>query len=318
VASSAGLKALHKVIKGSVWPLLSAQGFQDFTPFSAYRTGDGWIDVVQFQRARDKYGGALELKGGPASDAAFRLDVGTYYTDQHRLPWMEPTPTRPRLDQCDRHLQLSWQRRGRVQANWTTWEVAEDLSDLPAVVDDAVEALRSRALPWLMDNHDLREYMRRGLVQEEPPSPDPEPLPKDLSDRLLAMMDEEGESFSTYFVGLPAAQQLMAEHERRLEPRDHDASFHSAGFYTLYGLLVRFEMWDELLRIAREAADENFLLQIRGPGAFRLDQHDRRILKRSQRELEQLEDLVVRRRGETILGSFANPPRLKDARVCHR
>ena len=263
-------KLLRKEVRGTLWPLLREHGFTRFSDLAAWREDERWTDCVQVMTLGAYAFGEPRRLGEEvyANAATFTLEIGTYYTDVHLLPWTGPVPERPRLLRaqgsrypvCHRQRALARSYEfGNVQG--TLFPSADNGSDLDRVVADAGHALESRGLAWLDTTHDIDALLAR---KDGEPSDELEDLSEDLelSDEEQSELAlwrtgrdiEAGESFT--ISGNAGIPQLLWRRLQATDLRDHTSiGLHSLSGDLLYGLLVGSGRIEEALATMRRDAD---------------------------------------------------------------
>lgn len=148
---------------------------------------------------------------------------------------------------------------GNVEA--TLFPVAEDGSDLGAVVEDALGALRSRGMAWLEATHDVERFLRRvgnspaDYMPKTPSIPYTDDERREI-DRWLA---ERGIAEGELVMWSPAFGDMPEPVRRRFETtqlRDHTAMDGVPPYGDLlYGLLVGSGRLDEAIETMRRDGD---------------------------------------------------------------
>lgn len=135
-------KQLRRQIREKAWPLLREAGFTEFRSLRAYRVDGTKIEVVEFATMRPEWGEPRWLGGEAYANAGtFSLLVGTYQIDGDASP-------RPRCQDCHHCTRLAHESMDCAADGRTYWP-GEDGSCLGAIVDEAVNVLRSRGLDVL-------------------------------------------------------------------------------------------------------------------------------------------------------------------------
>ena len=271
-------KHLRQGVRNLLWPSLKDQGFTVFSDLAAWRKGDRWIDCVQVTTLGATRFGVPNVIGrrGPteilANAATFSLEIGCYYTDLHRLPWTGPVPECPRMPHGESaqyptcHRQRSLARSfgyGNVQG--TLFPSADDGSDMDRVLDDALQALRSRGLAWLETTHDIDAYLARVDLDPREYNEGARPVEFTEEERteIAAWMTAREKDVSEVTMWNRAfGEELPPPVRRKLEEndlRDHTAMGSlppSGDLY--YGLLIGNGRRDEVVEALKRDNDPRF------------------------------------------------------------
>jgi hypothetical protein len=138
------------------------------TTRSAWRTRLDTIDVVNFQSAVSAGEDPLFLGAGKdgcdieAAPGSFSVNLGTYYTVRHHLPWRPCVyacphdAERPEEFECDERLRLATALGQSYGYPAEIWAVrALDPRDAELAVADAVTAIQTQAVAWFEEVSNL-------------------------------------------------------------------------------------------------------------------------------------------------------------------
>jgi hypothetical protein len=155
---------VNKLIRARIRPLLRDGGFSQFTNRTARRHLPHRIDVVNFQSYNSYLATQLRI-----TTYSFQVNLGMYFPAiPERAASLPQKDGRLQPNEWDCHF-----RRLLVKTldqpelpRSDIWFVAEDGSNLEAVMEDVAQAISQVGFPWFERHADLTEVLRV-LQQEE-------------------------------------------------------------------------------------------------------------------------------------------------------
>jgi hypothetical protein len=156
-------KTVSKEIRGRVWPLLKAQGFTRFSTRTAWRDGDGKVDVINFQSFNSYNADVMGV-----TPFSFAVNLGCFLT---YVPPQWPPKTKDGLlvpDEAECNFRRSLRRivaqLGNKQEG--VWSVDDQGKNLLWCIQDVVGQL-PEVLSWFDRLADRAEVLRLLLEDDE-------------------------------------------------------------------------------------------------------------------------------------------------------
>lgn len=157
-------KIVSRAIREHIHPVLGNLGFQEFTPRSAWRYADKWIDVVNFQsfnrHAADEAG---------ITTFSISINIGRYFTFAPTIGEIEHKAGRLRPEEhlCHLRHRLHKSLRQKNCSFRDIWLIDETGRNLPQVIADATRAIEEEAPDWFERFDNLNEVLRTLNEDEE-------------------------------------------------------------------------------------------------------------------------------------------------------
>lgn len=156
---------VNKAIKHFIVPFLKENGFEIFTPRSAWRYRTNKIDVVNFQSFNSFLAGSLGC-----TSFSFGVNLGIFFKD---IPLLYSTPKERSGYPCPEEYECHFRRTLLKKLEQTEfsrddiWYIDSEGDYLELALNDVKNELVSCGLPWFERFNDMNEVLRTLLEDDE-------------------------------------------------------------------------------------------------------------------------------------------------------